>query len=109
MSPRRLWPAAPCRVHARSSRPPPRARGRRSSWAAVLVAGDGSIPVFDNATGRMADLLEAVGTRPGDIHRFSAAPDMLAQPHVQLASKARVLDAHRGTASGTGARRASCS
>jgi hypothetical protein len=61
-------------------------------WAAVLVAGDGSIPVFDNATGRMATLLEAVGTSPADIHRLSAAPDMLAQPHVQLASKAQVLD-----------------
>ena len=63
------------------------------SWTAVLVAGDGSIPVFDNATSRMADLLAAVGTSPGDIHRFSDAPDMLAQPHVQLASKTRVLNA----------------
>jgi hypothetical protein len=61
-------------------------------WAAVLVAGDGAIPVFDNATGRMATLLEAVGTAPADIHRLSAAPDMLAKPHVQLASKAQVLD-----------------
>ena len=62
-------------------------------WAAVLVAGDGSIPVFDNATGRMATLLEAVGTPAGDIHRFSVSPDMLAKPRVQLASKERVLDA----------------
>ena len=61
-------------------------------WDAVLVAGDGSIPVFDNATSRIADLLAAVGTTPGDIHRFSDAPDILAQPRVQLASKARVLE-----------------
>ena len=61
-------------------------------WTAVLVAGDNSIPVFDNATGRMASLLEAVGTSPADIHRLSASPDMLAKPHVQLASKERVLE-----------------
>ena len=62
-------------------------------WTAVLVAGDASIPVFDNATGRMAELLEAVGTPPGAIHRLSSSPDMLAKPMIQLASKARVLDA----------------
>ncbi len=61
-------------------------------WAAVLVAGDGSIPVFDNATGQMARLLEAAGTPATDIHRFSASPDVLSQPRVQLSSKARVLD-----------------
>ncbi len=61
-------------------------------WVAALVAGDGSLPVFDNATEQVAGLLAAVGTAPGDIHRFSAAPDVLAQPRVQLASKARVLE-----------------
>ena len=68
----------------------PRMPGQQR-WAAVLVAGDGSIPVFDNATGRMAALLEAAGTPAADIRRFSDAPDMLSRPHVQLASKARVL------------------
>ena len=77
---------APVQQAAAPQRPAPQ------SWTAVLVAGDGSIPVFDNATGRMADLLAAVGTGPGDIRRFSDAPDVLARPHVQLASKARVLD-----------------
>ena len=79
---------AGCTPVHQAAAPRPRAP---QSWTAVLVAGDGSIPVFDNATGRMADLMEAIGTRPGDIQRFSDAPDMLAQPHVQLASKARVL------------------
>ena len=78
--------AAPTRRTATTSHQGPQ------SWAAVLVAGDGSIPVFDNATGRMATLLEAVGTPADDIHRFSASPDVLAKPHVQLASKERVLD-----------------
>ena len=62
-------------------------------WTAVLVAGDGSLPVFDNATGRLVSLLGAVGTPSADIHRFSAAPDILSKPHVQLASKTRVLEA----------------
>jgi hypothetical protein len=61
-------------------------------WAAVLVAGDGSLPVFDNATGAMADLLTRAGVAEQDIHRFSASPDILAQPHVQVATRARVLD-----------------
>ena len=65
-------------------------------WVAVLVAGDGSIPVFDNATSRMTELLEAIGTPPAMIHRFSDAPDTLAKPRVQLASKARVLDGIAG-------------
>ncbi len=62
-------------------------------WVAVLVAGDRSIPVFDNATGRMAALLTASGTPEADIHRLSAAPDVLAQPRVQVSSRARVLEA----------------
>ncbi len=67
--------------------------GGTQRWAAVLVAGDGSLPVFDNATGAMADLLERAGVPAQDIHRFSASPDILSQPHVQVATRARVLDA----------------
>ncbi len=33
------------------------------------------------------------GIPADDIHRFSAAPDILSQPHVQVATRARVLDA----------------
>ena len=65
-------------------------------WVAVLVAGDGSIPVFDNATARMASLLEAGGTPADDIHRLSAAPEVLSLPRVQVATRARVLDAVAG-------------
>ncbi len=83
-----------------ASRPPP-ARALAplpapQSWAAVLVAGDGSLPVFDNATRRMADLLTAVGTPAADIQRFSAAPDELAKPRVQIATRSRILDALAG-------------
>ena len=61
-------------------------------WVAVLVAGDGSIPVFDNATDAMARLLERSGVPADGIHRFSASPDMLSKPRVQVATRARVLD-----------------
>ena len=74
--------------------PAPRAPEQR--WVAVLVAGDGSIPVFDNATARMDSLLQASGTPAADIHRLSAAPEVLATPHVQAATRARVLEAVSG-------------
>ena len=61
-------------------------------WVAVLVAGDGSIPAFDNATTAMTGLLERSGVAAEDIHRLSAAPDALSKPHVQVATRARVLD-----------------
>ena len=62
------------------------------TWTAVLVAGDGSLPVFDNATVRMQALLEAAGTPASRIHRLSAAPATLARPHVQIATRLRVVD-----------------
>ncbi len=62
-------------------------------WVAVLVAGDGSLPVFDNATGAMARLLERSGVPGDDVHRLSAAPDVLSKPRVQVATRARVLEA----------------
>ncbi len=61
-------------------------------WVAVLAAGDASIPAFDNATEAMARLLERSGVPAGDIHRLSASPDALSKPHVQVATRARVLD-----------------
>ena len=69
------------------------AQGNGQRWAAVLVAGDGSLPVFDNAIGAVAELLERSGVPADDIHRFSAAPDTLSKPHVQVATRARILDA----------------
>ena len=65
-------------------------------WVAVLVAGDGSLAVFDNATDRLGALLHARGTGRADIHVFSANPAKLARHGVQLASKARVLAAIAG-------------
>ncbi len=62
-------------------------------FVAVLVAGDGSLPVFDNAVDRMAALLQRGGTPAADIHRLSAASTVLAMPRVQVATRARVLDA----------------
>jgi hypothetical protein len=62
-------------------------------WVAVLVAGDGSLPVFDNAVDRMDALLRRSGTPESDIHRLSAARSVLAQPGVQVATRAHVLDA----------------
>jgi hypothetical protein len=40
---------------------------------AVLVAGDGELPVFDNATRYLHDRLIAAGLPAGDVHRLSAA------------------------------------
>ena len=58
-------------------------------WVAVLVAGDASLPVFDNAVRRMDGLLRADATAPDDIHVFSAT----ARPGAGLATRARVLGA----------------
>ena len=58
-------------------------------WTAVLVAGDASLRVFDNATAQMAALLQAGAAAPA-IRRLSAD---LAEPHAQLATRRRVLDA----------------
>ncbi|HEV2675771.1 MAG TPA: C13 family peptidase [Aliidongia sp.] len=40
---------------------------------AVLVAGDGSLPAFDNATSYVADTLAAAGVPPTQIHRLSGS------------------------------------
>lgn len=45
-----------------------------AEWRAVLVAGDNSAPVFDNAVNAVARWLVAQGTPAADIHRLSAAP-----------------------------------
>ena len=58
-------------------------------WAAVLVAGDDSLRVFDNAATQMAALLQAGAAAP-DIHRLSADP---AAPHTLLATRRHVLNA----------------
>ena len=48
-------------------------------WRAVLVAGDPSLPVWDNAARRLADRLLASGQAvPGQVTRLSARPDQVA-------------------------------
>jgi len=61
---------------------------------AVLVAGDGSLPVFDNAVaGARARLLARGGATPADITRLSAARRMIAKQHVRPATLRNVLAA----------------
>lgn len=61
---------------------------------AVLVAGDGSIRVFDNAVTRMQDWLETtLGVPPQAITRLSASPAVVGRSDVQSASLAHVTQA----------------
>lgn len=57
-------------------------------YVAVLAGGDDSLPVFDNATARMANLLAGAGVV--DIHRFSATAGV---PGAGLSLRGRILDA----------------
>jgi hypothetical protein len=41
-------------------------------WQVVLAAGDGSLPVFDDATAAFARLLRKAGVPPANIHRLTA-------------------------------------
>jgi len=60
-------------------------------YKAVLIAGDGSIAAFDNATAEMARRLVAAGTAPAEIRRFSASPQVLASGQARPAALASVL------------------
>ncbi len=63
-------------------------------WKAVLVAGDDSLPVFDDAVaGVAARLQERDGVAPEDIQRLSAAPAIVARGGARPASLDNVLDA----------------
>ena len=61
-------------------------------WRAVLVAGDGTLRVFDNAVARMARWLRDRGVRPDEIARLSAAQAVIGQS-VESASWGHVLQA----------------
>ena len=58
-------------------------------WQAVLVAGDDSLPVFDDAVNQVARLLERNGPAAATVHQFSATR----RPGAGLATRARVLNA----------------
>lgn len=68
----------------------------RMRYKAVLVAGDGRLPVFDNAVEGVAARLRKRGAvAPGGLQRLSAAPGAFAQHGVRSASLDHVLDAIR--------------
>ncbi len=82
------WAAAvAAMLLAGCSQAAPTAAAPRPNWVAVLVAGDDSLPVFDNAVNQMAQRLAAGGATV--LQRFSAER----HPGTRLATRARVLDA----------------
>ena len=63
-------------------------------YKAVLIAGDGSLPVFDNAVAAIADgVLKRGGVSGASVQRLSAAPRVIAQERVRTASLDYVLAA----------------
>jgi len=66
----------------------------RVGVAAVLVAGDGSLPVFDNAVaGVRARLVARGGARPADIARLTASRRLVTKHQARLATLSHVLAA----------------
>ncbi len=88
----------------RSTVPPRHAAApAKMRYKAVLVAGDGRLPVFDNAVdGVAARLRERGGVAPGGLQRLSAAPAVVARRGVRSASLDHVLDAIRAMRPGAG-------
>jgi len=63
-------------------------------YKVVLIAGDGSLPVFDNAVESVAARMrERNSVAADDIQRLSAAPGIIAQHGARTASLDHVLDA----------------
>jgi hypothetical protein len=63
-------------------------------YKVVLIAGDGRLPVFDNATEGVAARMHMRGSvTTDDIQRLSAAPAVITQDGVRSASLAHVLEA----------------
>lgn len=92
------WLSACAAQAERPPAPPGVARPATAArWKVVLVAGDGSLPVFDNATRRLqAHLRDAAGVPASSIERFSSDPSVVARDGVQPASLDRVLGAIAG-------------
>ena len=74
------------------------AAGPQSGYKIVVVAGDGSLPVFDNAA---QSLLARLKSPAGDVQRLSALPDPL-QAGVRSATLDHVLAAVRSMHPATG-------
>lgn len=73
-----------------------------AGYKVVLVAGDRSLPVFDNAVRSMAARLRQRGLAAADIRRLSAAPAVVAREGARPASLDEVLDAIVTMAPGAG-------
>jgi hypothetical protein len=72
----------------------PPAAAQPATFAAVLIAGDGSLPVFDNAVvGMRARLLAGGGSTRGDIERLSGSPRLVAKHLVRSATLPHILAA----------------
>lgn len=71
---------------------PPSAQGtgRAAGWQVVLAAGDGSLPVFDDATMAFARRLRAAGVPQTNIHLLSSRADAL-RAGVAAATRRRLL------------------
>lgn len=83
-------PPVPSRGAASPATPPFAA----TRWKAVLVAGDGTLPVFDNAVRRLqAHLRDGAGVPASDIRRLGSDPVALARDGGEAASLDRVLGA----------------
>jgi len=73
-----------------------------TGYKAVLVAGDASLPVFDNAVASVAARLRERGVAKDDIQLLSAAPGVVAREGARPASLDGVLDAISTMAPGAG-------
>lgn len=72
-------------------------------YKSVLIAGDDSLPVFDNAVDSVAARLRKHGAAaPGALQRLSAASAIIARGDVRSASLDHVLDAIRTMRPGAG-------
>jgi len=85
---------APC---AAARNPPPQGPGAALASSArdkvVLVAGDDSLPVFDNAVESLRARLAATGQGQADIRLLSATPSLVAHHVARWATLSHVLSA----------------
>lgn len=91
---------------AMARKPPAQPYGQGASapmgFKAVLIAGDASLPVFDNAVASVAARLRERGVAEDDIQRLSASPGVVARDGERPASLDGVLDAISTMAPGAG-------
>jgi len=73
-----------------------------AGFKAVLIAGDASMPVFDNAVASVAARLRERGVMQDDIQLLSASPAVAAREGARPASLDGVLDAISTMAPGAG-------